>query len=244
MVSFVNSYNYPWDIPKLISDNKGKSGVYLILNDITFDFFIGSAISENEDTNHIYIRFLDFFFDFHKVSNMSLKNSMKKYGKSNFSFHIIAYSDIMYTKILELQYIQILKPTLNFIAFGKSSSNYKYSKYILWKIFLNYRINNISLFNEELFSNIKTKKLSNIPIKKTYTLSKSDGKIHLQNFVKFSDKPVSVYCGSSGNLIKNYNSVKDLWRNYKYSVSYRTIRRHLKSGLPIKKLNIFVKYDS
>ena len=89
---------------------------------------------------------------------------------------------------------------------------------------------------------IGVKNLISTSMKKRYNLNKND-KIGFTNFSRSQSKPTSVYCALSGNLIKNYASAKDLWRDYNYCISYRTVRRYLKSGLPLHKLNILIKYN-
>jgi len=85
------TYTYPFDLDLIKKDLLGKSGVYLILNTINNDFYIGSATSKSDKHNRLYIRFRNHFFNFNKCSNINLRNALIKYGKHNFSFNIIAF---------------------------------------------------------------------------------------------------------------------------------------------------------
>ena len=86
--------------------------------------------------------------------------------------------------------------------------------------------------------------MMSICVKKRHIISKEINTDYLIKLNYVACKPVSVYCAKTGDLIITYKSVKDLWKNYNHAVSYRTIRRYLKSGLPLYKLNIIIKYDS
>ena len=68
----------------ILKDTKDLSGVYLIFNKITGDYYIGSA-----STNRFYTRFSNHLLHF-KGSKI-LKNAVKKYNISNFSFLIFYF---------------------------------------------------------------------------------------------------------------------------------------------------------
>lgn len=71
---------------------KNKSGVYIIINKITNNKYIGSAI-----TNKLQVRFSNHCI--HKNHGSKLvKNSIKKYGLNNFIFGIIEYFPEKITK--------------------------------------------------------------------------------------------------------------------------------------------------
>jgi len=110
----------------------------LVFNNITSDFYIGSAISKNEQSNRLYISFRNHFLNTKKVSNIFLQNSMKKYGKQHFSFHILSYTDTTNTRLLEQQYIEQYQPKFNFLAFGVGTINYKHNDEIKLKMSLNF----------------------------------------------------------------------------------------------------------
>lgn len=66
----------------ILKETKGLSGIYLILNKITFDYYIGSA-----STGKIYARFSNHLI--HKTGNKLVKFAVIKYGLSNFAFMIL-----------------------------------------------------------------------------------------------------------------------------------------------------------
>ena len=67
---------------KLVAETKNLSGVYLILNKVTLDYYIGSA-----STGRFYSRFSNHLFNFN--GNKIIKNAVKKYHISSFTFIIL-----------------------------------------------------------------------------------------------------------------------------------------------------------
>lgn len=115
-MDYLKSYTYPFDLDLIKSDNLGKSGVYLVLNNLNLDFYIGSAISIGPRHNRIYLRFRNHFYHSHKNTNSYLYNAIKKYGPHNFSFHILEYTSIAQTRFCETNYIKEHKPKYNILA--------------------------------------------------------------------------------------------------------------------------------
>jgi len=107
---------------KIRQDNKQKAGVYLILNKINGNFYVGCAI-----TNRINMRFRNHLI--HRTGNNApLNRAINKYGLENFSFHIVEYYDGLvhkenlkqnHLKLLEREtfYISTLKPLYNILVF-------------------------------------------------------------------------------------------------------------------------------
>ena len=127
-MDYLKSYTYPFDLDLIKSDNLGKSGVYLVLNNLNLDFYIGSAISISPRHNRIYFRFRNHFYHSHKNTNSYLYNAIKKYGSHNFSFHILEYTSIAQTRFCETNYIKEHKPKYNILAYGAGVVGYKHTK--------------------------------------------------------------------------------------------------------------------
>jgi len=64
---------------KIKSETLNLSGIYLILNKITLDYYIGSA-----STNRFYARFSNHLFNFH--GSKIVKAAVRKYKISQFAF--------------------------------------------------------------------------------------------------------------------------------------------------------------
>lgn len=181
-MKFIKSYTFPFDTDLIKKDSLGKSGVYLILNLINKNCYIGSAISKTSSHNRLYFRFRNYFLSSFKSSDVGLRESMEKYGKNNFSFNILAYD--VPDNIINLE------------------------NYFINKIYLG------GTKNEE-------RKCGSTPPTPP------------------KPKP-TIVLDLSGNLIKEYQSAKEIIKDY--TIDYRTVRRHLKNNIPIKKLGILVKY--
>lgn len=77
---------------------KGKSGVYLFINNITKNLYVGSSLALSRTmTSHFYLANSD------KVTNIVLTRAMRKYKLRNFSLAIleICASDIIVCSDLE-----------------------------------------------------------------------------------------------------------------------------------------------
>ena len=126
-VKIYNNLNLE-DTKKNININtKGLSGVYLIFNNVTGDYYIGSA-----STNRFYARFSNHLIHF--TGSKLLKNAVKKNGLSNFSFLILELFNEVVTKennkmLLDLEdfYLKSLLPNYNILTEAGSNFGYKHT---------------------------------------------------------------------------------------------------------------------
>lgn len=103
--------------------NKAISGIYLLLNNITNDFYIGSSKNINERLKQHFSKSA-----INKpYSNKKLYNDIISYGKENFSFEILEECNNN-LKELEQKYIDYFCPTYN-IDNAKSKSNNYFKNY-------------------------------------------------------------------------------------------------------------------
>jgi group I intron endonuclease len=173
----------------------------LILNNITSDFYIGSALSKNEHSNRIYIRYRNHFFSNAKVPNVFLRNSLKKYGKKNFSFHILSYEDNDSVREAEKTFIKNLEPKYNFSAYG--SSSYKHSSATKLKTKKN------SGRKGELMTDHTELLLSTAASKRRQTSKKCQEDLS-SSFVPPCCRPASVYCARTQTKVVGFDSAKEL----------------------------------
>jgi hypothetical protein len=117
---------------KISKENKQKSGVYLVYNEVNGNGYIGSAI-----TNRISVRFRNNCVHL-TGGNKPLTRALNKYGLQNFSFHILEYyggfvakNDLKksHLKLLELEtsYIRSCNPVYNLLDIAGSSLGLKHS---------------------------------------------------------------------------------------------------------------------
>ena len=113
---------------RVLNDTRDLSGIYLILNKVTLDYYIGSA-----STGRFHARFSNHLFNFH--GSKVVKNAVKKYGISSFAFIVLElFPEIVNKennkKLLDLEdfYLKSLLPNYNILTEAGSSFGYKHSE--------------------------------------------------------------------------------------------------------------------
>lgn len=113
---------------RVLNDTRGLSGIYLILNKVTFDYYIGSA-----STGRFHARFSNHLFNFH--GSKVVKNAVKKHGVSSFAFIVLElFPEIVNKennkKLLDLEdfYLKSLLPNYNILTEAASSFGYKHNE--------------------------------------------------------------------------------------------------------------------
>jgi group I intron endonuclease len=113
---------------KILNDVRGLSGIYMIVNKTTKDYYIGSAA-----TNRFYARFSNHVIYF-KGSKI-VKLAVKKYGLINFAFIVLELYPNIVTKennkeLLDLEdkYLKLLLPNYNILTEAGSSFGYKHTE--------------------------------------------------------------------------------------------------------------------
>jgi len=103
---------------------RGKSGVYLFINNITKDLYVGSSITLSKRmTSHFYHANSD------KATKIVLTRAMRKYELKNFSLGIleICASDTIVCSDLEQKWMDYYKPRYNVLKVAGSSFGYRHS---------------------------------------------------------------------------------------------------------------------
>lgn len=113
---------------KLLDKTKGLSGIYMIINKTTKDFYIGSAA-----TNRFNARFSNHLIYFR--GSKIVKLAVKKYDITNFAFIILELYPNIVTKEnnkellnLEDNYLKLLLPNYNILTEAGSSFGYKHTE--------------------------------------------------------------------------------------------------------------------
>jgi hypothetical protein len=103
---------------KIKKDNQQKAGIYIVVNNINGNFYIGSAITNRINThfrNHCVLL---------NNSNKPLLRALRKYGIQNFSFHIVEYFNGFVNKEnLQLNHLKLLERESFFITSYKPIYN-------------------------------------------------------------------------------------------------------------------------
>jgi len=113
---------------RVLNDTRGLSGIYLILNKVTLDYYIGSA-----STGKFHARFSNHLFNFH--GSKVVKNAVKKHGIFSFAFIVLElFPEIVNKennkKLLDLEdfYLKSLLPNYNILTEAGSSFGYKHNE--------------------------------------------------------------------------------------------------------------------
>ena len=113
---------------RVLNETRNLSGIYLILNKVTMDYYIGSAA-----TGRFHARFSNHLFNFH--GSKVVKNAVKKYGIYSFAFIVLELFPEEVNKqnnkqLLDLEdfYLKSLLPNYNILTEAGSSFGYKHSE--------------------------------------------------------------------------------------------------------------------
>jgi group I intron endonuclease len=122
----------------ILNETRYLSGIYLILNKITGDYYIGSA-----STGKLHSRFRNHLFNFN--GSKILKNAVKKYKISAFVFMVLEIFPEVVNKennknLLDLEdfYLKSLLPNYNILTEAGSSFGYKHTEITRLKMKANY----------------------------------------------------------------------------------------------------------
>ena len=112
----------------ILKSTSGLSGIYMVINKRTKDYYIGSAA-----TDRFYSRFSNHLIYFR--GSKVLKAAVKKYGLSNFAFLVLELYPNIVTKEnnkellnLEDKYLKTLVPNYNILTEAGSSFGYKHTE--------------------------------------------------------------------------------------------------------------------
>lgn len=100
-----------------------KSGVYLFINNITKDLYVGSSLNlTRRMSSHFYHANSD------KATKVIITRAMRKYKLENFSLAILEFcnSDIKVCSNLEQKWIDYYKPNYNTLKIAGSSSGFSH----------------------------------------------------------------------------------------------------------------------
>jgi group I intron endonuclease len=223
----------------ILEDTKNLSGIYLIFNKITGDYYIGSA-----STNRFYARFSNHLLYFR--GSKIIKHAVKKYGLSNFAFLILELFPFIVNKennknLLNMEdyYLKSLLPNYNILTEAGSSFGYKHTEIDRIKMKLNYSIER----RERIGKLNRNKKLSLETIEKIRDKALSKNKIFYSDEallnMKKKSKPVILY-NLNNTVFGEYPSIVEAAKSI--NCDSKTIKRALKTEKKILKRRFIVKY--
>ena len=224
---------------EILKETRDLSGIYLILNKVTLDYYIGSA-----STDKFNKRFSAHLINF--TGSKLLKNAVRKYGISEFAFLVLELfpekvNEHNNKKLLDLEdfYLKTMLPNYNILTEAGSSFGYKHSEITRIKMKSNYsderrmRIGNLNKNNtvsKETIERIREKALNREKSvyyeKAIANMKKSTRAILVQNldysihgkFASITETAVSMNC-SIKTISRSLNSSSKLLKKC-WIVSY------------------------
>jgi len=221
---------------QILNDTRGLSGIYMIVNKVTKDYYIGSA-----STNRFYARFSNHVIYFR--GSKIVKLAIKKYDLINFAFIVLDLYPNIVTKennkeLLDLEdkYLKLLVPNYNILTEAGSSFGYKHTEIDRQKmkdIYSDARRERIGNLN-------KDKKLSPETIEKIR--EKALNRPSMSDVTKqkciTNTRPVVLY-NLNGTVYGEYSTILDAAKSI--NCHEKTIRRALKTEKRLVKRQWIVK---
>jgi group I intron endonuclease len=215
---------------QILNETKGLSGIYMILNKITRDYYIGSA-----STNRIYARFSNHIIYFR--GSKIVKSAVKKYELKNFAFIVLELYPNIVTKInnkelldLEDKYLKLLLPNYNILTEAGSSFGYKHTEIDRIKMKNIYsearrvRIGSLNRDNSlspETIEKLRAKALNRPPMSDVTPPLREGGQKCISH-----TRPIVLY-NLNGTVYGKYSSILEAAKSI--NCGEKTIRRALKT---------------
>lgn len=213
----------------ILKSLKNKSGIYIIINKITRNCYVGSAI-----TNRLYTRFSNHLINFH--GSKLVKKSVNKYGLNNFIFGILEYYPHEVNKYnniellsLETSYISLIMPKYNILTEAGNSFGYKHNEESLLKMKLAFTderkklLKQLQINRKGLWSEESKNKLKNVALNRPSDYISLKGKI---NISKGSSHIINILLNN--NYLCTFKSINT--SSHYLCCSTKTIQRALKLG--------------
>lgn len=221
---------------QVLNDTRGLSGIYMIVNKTTKDYYIGSAA-----TNRLYSRFSNHLIYFR--GSKIVKLAVKKYNLENFAFLVLElYPDIVTKENnkelidLEDKYLKLLLPNYNILTEAGSSFGYKHTEITRQKmkdIFTDERREKIGSLNRgKILSQETIEKIRDKALKRPPMSEETKKKCINQT------RPVTLY-NLNGTVYGEFATIKDAANAI--NCSEKTIRRALQTEKKLVKKQWIVK---
>jgi group I intron endonuclease len=187
---------------------QGKSGVYMFLNKINGNCYIGSSINLNRRFRaHMYLV---------PSSNLPLYCAIRKYGLENFLFLVLEYCEPNINTCIKLEqkYIDLYNPDYNILKIAKSSFGFKHSSETIAKLKLKHKGELHPRFGKS--PSKEQKELTSIKIKEFYktNVHPSKGKKGI-NSPQYGIGGKVVYCYNNNNENLYFPSINSARLHFK-----------------------------
>ena len=224
---------------RILNDTRGLSGIYLILNKVTLDYYIGSA-----STGRFNARFSNHLFNFH--GSKVVKNAVKKHGISSFAFMVLELFPEIVNKennkrLLDLEdfYLKSLLPNYNILTEAGSSFGYKHNETTRLNMKANYsEERRLAIGNLNRGKNLSASTIEAIRESSLNRIRPIYSEEAIQNMKKRS-KPIIVY-NMDYTVYGEFPSITEASESL--GCSPKTINRALQTPKKILRRRWIVKY--
>ncbi len=231
---------------KIKNQTKELSGIYLILNKKTLDFYVGSG-----STNKIYTRFYRHLISL--TGSKIVKLAVKKYGLYNFAFLILETSTEITTvennkNLLDIEdfYLKSLLPNYNILTEAGSCFGYKHTELDRIKMKSNYSYERLGFVDKKREILNKNKEFSPLILERRGKSDLNRDKLYYSieelNNMKKASKPIILYNIENNTVYGEYNSIVECAFNL--NCRERTIYRALKTEKKILLKRWIVKFTA
>lgn len=210
---------------------KGLSGIYIIINKVTKNFYIGSAI-----TNQLHKRFYRHCISL--LGSKPVKDSINKYGLDNFIFGIL---EIFPEKVnkennkelikLEDTYLKTYLPNFNILLEAGNSFGYKHTEDSKLRMKLVYTeerkelLRQIQYNRKNKWTEEEKEKLRQIALNRPKNYWSEEG---LKRISEASSRKITLL-SINNEILCEFNKIEDI-ASY-LNCSYKTIQRALIKGI-------------
>lgn len=229
---------------KIQTETKNLSGIYLILNKVTLDYYIGSAA-----TNRFYARFSNHLIYFR--GSKIVKLAVRKYKLDQFAFLILeifpeVVNRINNKRLLDLEdfYLKSLLPNYNILTEAGSSFGYKHTEVTRLKMKAEYsqerreKIGNLNR-GKSLPSSTKEKlRQICLTLRRDKRIYSDEAILNMKREATKS-KPIILY-NLDYTVYGEFTSIVEAAKSI--GCSEKTIRRAFKTDKQILKRRWIVKY--
>ena len=224
---------------RVLNETRELSGIYLILNKVTLDYYIGSA-----STGRFNARFSNHLFNFN--GSKVVKNAVKKHGVSCFAFMVLELFPEIVNKennkrLLDLEdfYLKSLLPNYNILTEAGSSFGYKHNETTRLNMKANYsEERRLAIGNLNRGKNLSASTIQPIresSLNRTRPIYSEEA---IQNMKKRS-KPIIVY-NMDYTVYGEFSSITEASESL--GCSPKTINRALQTAKKILRRRWIVKY--
>lgn len=133
LTSYYKTYhNADTDKKNIYLDNRGKSGIYMWVNNINGKRYVGSSVDLKRRFSSYYsVAFLT------RQNEMQIHRALLKYGYSAFTLHILELCEKPELESREQHYLDLYKPEYNTLKLARSSFGFKQTEDSILRNILN-----------------------------------------------------------------------------------------------------------